>query len=77
MFTPSLSELLLILVVVLVFFGSGKLPGIGQGLGKAIKNFKGGIASKGQGKEPGQPARAATPGQIEHQGAAANQSKAS
>ncbi|MBI4798595.1 MAG: twin-arginine translocase TatA/TatE family subunit [Desulfarculus sp.] len=76
MLTPSLSELLLILVVALVFFGSSKLPGIGQGLGKAIKNFKGAIAGKGQGKEPVQAARAATAGQIEHQ-AAASQTKAS
>lgn len=73
MLTPSLSELLLILVVALVFFGSSKLPGIGQGLGKAIKNFKGAIAGKGQAKEPVQAAQA---GQIEHQ-AAASQTKAS
>lgn len=33
-------EILLILVVVLVLFGSRKLPEIGSGLGRAIKNFK-------------------------------------
>lgn len=33
-------EILIILVVVLVLFGSRKLPEIGSGLGKAIKNFK-------------------------------------
>lgn len=33
-------ELLLILVVILVLFGSKKLPEIGSGLGRAIKNFK-------------------------------------
>lgn len=77
MFTPSLSELLLILVVVLVFFGSGKLPGIGQGLGKAIRNFKGSLAAKGQASQPVQPAQPVPPGQIEHQAAAASQSKAS
>jgi sec-independent protein translocase protein TatA len=37
-------ELLVILVIVLVIFGAGKLPQIGGNLGKAIKNFKGGIA---------------------------------
>lgn len=39
---PSLGmpELLLILVVVLLLFGANKLPEIGAGLGKAIKNFK-------------------------------------
>ena len=33
-------ELLLILLIVLVVFGANKLPQIGGGLGKAIKNFK-------------------------------------
>ncbi|MDL2207871.1 twin-arginine translocase TatA/TatE family subunit [Desulfovibrio sp. OttesenSCG-928-F20] len=33
-------EILIILVVVLVLFGSRKLPEIGSGLGRAIQNFK-------------------------------------
>jgi len=33
-------ELVLILVIVLVVFGATKLPQLGDGLGKAIKNFK-------------------------------------
>lgn len=33
-------ELLMILIVVLVIFGANKLPEIGSGMGKAIKNFK-------------------------------------
>ena len=37
---PSMSEILVILVVILVLFGSKKLPEIGSGLGRAIKNFK-------------------------------------
>jgi len=36
-------ELLIILVIVLLIFGAGKLPQIGGNLGKAIRNFKGGI----------------------------------
>lgn len=36
----GMSELLVILVIVLVIFGAGKLPEIGAGLGRAIKNFK-------------------------------------
>ncbi len=36
----GMSELLVILVIVLVIFGAGKLPEIGGGLGKAIRNFK-------------------------------------
>lgn len=33
-------ELILILAIVLVIFGPGKLPKIGESLGKAIQNFK-------------------------------------
>jgi len=33
-------ELLIILVIVMVLFGANKLPEIGSGLGKAIRNFK-------------------------------------
>ena len=33
-------EILLVLVVVLVLFGSKKLPEIGSGLGRAIQNFR-------------------------------------
>jgi len=36
----GMSELLVILVIVLVIFGAGKLPEIGAGLGRAIRNFK-------------------------------------
>jgi sec-independent protein translocase protein TatA len=37
-------ELLVILVIVLIVFGAGKLPEIGSGIGKGIKNFKKGVA---------------------------------
>ena len=33
-------ELLLILIIVLILFGAGKIPQLGEGLGKAIKGFK-------------------------------------
>ena len=36
----GLTELILILVIVLIIFGAGKLPQLGEGLGKAIKGFK-------------------------------------
>ncbi len=36
----NMGEILIILVVVLVLFGSKKLPEIGSGFGRAIKNFK-------------------------------------
>jgi sec-independent protein translocase protein TatA len=33
-------ELLVILVIILIIFGAGKLPEIGSALGRGIKNFK-------------------------------------
>ncbi len=36
----GMTELLIVLVIVLVIFGAKKLPEIGGGMGKAIKNFK-------------------------------------
>lgn len=40
MFGIGAQELLLILVVVLLIFGAKKLPEIGGGLGRAIRNFR-------------------------------------
>jgi len=37
---PSMGELVVILVIVLVLFGANKLPGIGDALGRSIRNFK-------------------------------------
>ena len=36
----GMPELMIILVIVLIVFGAGKLPHIGENLGKAIRNFK-------------------------------------
>ncbi len=36
----SASHIFLILLVVVIIFGASKLPQIGEGMGKAIKNFK-------------------------------------
>jgi sec-independent protein translocase protein TatA len=36
----GMPELLVILVIILIIFGAGKLPEIGAGLGKGIKNFR-------------------------------------
>jgi sec-independent protein translocase protein TatA len=45
MFGLGLQELLVILVIALVIFGPSKLPQIGSGLGKAIRDFKKGVTS--------------------------------
>lgn len=39
----SFGHILLVLVVVLVVFGAGKLPGVMGDLGKGLRNFKDGL----------------------------------
>ena len=36
----GLPEIILILVIVIIFFGVGKLPQVGESIGKAIRSFK-------------------------------------
>jgi sec-independent protein translocase protein TatA len=45
----GLPELLIILLIVLVIFGAGKIPHVGRGLGEGIRNFKDAMKS---GAEP-------------------------
>ena len=40
MWQPGIGELLIILFIVLVIFGAGKLPQVGRSLGSAISEFK-------------------------------------
>lgn len=44
-FGMGVGELVLILVIVTVVFGATKLPQLGDGLGRAIKNFKRSVGS--------------------------------
>jgi sec-independent protein translocase protein TatA len=42
----GMPELIIILVIILIIFGAGKLPQIGEGMGKAIRNFKNATSEK-------------------------------
>lgn len=46
MFGIGMPELIIILVIILIIFGAGKLPEIGAGMGKAIKSFKSATAEE-------------------------------
>jgi sec-independent protein translocase protein TatA len=44
----GLPELLIILAIIVIIFGANRLPGLGRGIGSAIKNFKEGIKGEEQ-----------------------------
>jgi sec-independent protein translocase protein TatA len=48
-------HLLLILFIVLIIFGPGRLPEIGEGLGKSIRSFKKAMSQKDESKDTPDP----------------------
>jgi sec-independent protein translocase protein TatA len=42
------SELIIVLLIIVVVFGSTKLPQLGDGLGRAIKNFKRAVTNQNE-----------------------------
>jgi sec-independent protein translocase protein TatA len=68
MFGMRAQELLVILLIILVLFGSSKIPEMMKGLGKGIKEFKKGMQEdpeKDEAKAAG-PATAGTAARDEH-----------
>jgi sec-independent protein translocase protein TatA len=65
MYGIGLPELIIVLVLALLLFGAGKLPEIGRGLGKAIKEFKAaGKELSGGGSSAFKDKAAATPEEV-------------
>ncbi|GJL67877.1 MAG: hypothetical protein NPIRA06_05120 [Nitrospirales bacterium] len=59
--TMGFSELMIILVIILIIFGAGRLPQIGEGVGKALKGFKKEVADVPQPVDPNEPLPSAPP----------------
>lgn len=55
MFGIGLPELTIIMVIVLLIFGAGKLPGIGAGIGKSIRDFKNALTESDKPSEEQKP----------------------
>jgi sec-independent protein translocase protein TatA len=67
----SITHLLLLLFIVLIFFGPGRLPGLGKSLGEAIRGFKKGLDNTtppdANQNQPSQPAaRHVSPIELPH-----------
>jgi sec-independent protein translocase protein TatA len=52
MFGLGVPELVLILIIVIVIFGSSRIPELGRGLGEGIRNFKKGMKGEEDEKKP-------------------------
>jgi sec-independent protein translocase protein TatA len=61
----SIWHWLIVLVVVMLVFGTKKLGNIGSDLGKAVKGFKDGVkGDESPAAQPGQPAQPSAPAQV-------------
>jgi sec-independent protein translocase protein TatA len=48
----GIPELMIILVIVILIFGANRLPEIGRGIGRGIRNFKDATSKEGNGPGP-------------------------
>ena len=64
MFGLGFPELLIILVIILVIFGAGKLPQVGEALGKGLSKFRGAMDEK---DAPAPETTASTPSNVGHE----------
>jgi sec-independent protein translocase protein TatA len=55
MFGLGTTELIIILVLVLIIFGAGKLPQVGGAMGKGLRNFKDGMKDEMKEQEESDP----------------------
>ena len=55
MFGLGTTELIIILVLVMIIFGAGKLPQVGGALGKGLRNFKDGVKEGDEEKDEKDP----------------------
>ena len=55
MFGLGTTELIIILVLVMIIFGAGKLPQVGGALGKGLRNFKDGVKDGNEEKSEEEP----------------------
>ncbi|MBI3953010.1 MAG: twin-arginine translocase TatA/TatE family subunit [Chloroflexi bacterium] len=58
-FNLGLPELIVIMVIVLLVFGAGRLPQVGNAIGKSLREFKRGMSGEGE-EKPAPAAQTAT-----------------
>ena len=51
MFASPLKDAVIVLIIVLLFFGPKRLPALSRAIGESVKEFKGGIAHGGDSDE--------------------------
>ena len=52
MFGLGFPEIILILVIVILIFGTSRIPELGRGLGEGIRNFRKGMKNDEEEKKP-------------------------